>query len=297
MVNTCRVVLAFVLGARFTFEASAISGQWDCDSQACQSTDGAGLVQRLAPGRDQGKTSSGNPSFVLLLTTYNEPARTEMYAKRIEWWLRETTLPIYIVDSYDRSTPFPAYLRSIRDFQEHHFTQDLRDPLFAHSAPSTAGELLSLRQAFERFGGEWARYDYVMKCTGKYVLPSLASAVAAVPRGSAFVVQSRALRLYPEDHWAPWVRIKCHWFRRCPGQAPWVGTECLGFDAQRMGDLVTEVAAQAPGPLEMKLAALLRRDNDRYPFHIMQRMEIPEAYRTKRGDGSTLAHLAEVDAL
>jgi len=268
-------------------EASAMSGHEQSNEQNCQgasidqdsavvsimqtvvSVDKASDAYVSASHQIQQQNQSAQPSFVVLLTTYNEPSRTEMYAKRIQWWLSETTLPIYVVDSYN--APFPEHLKSIRKFREYHFDQIpvLGDPPDGGSTPA---EILSMKNAFEVFKDEWAQYDYVVKITGKYVLPSLTSEFAKLSRGSDFVVQSAGYNIWS-------------W----PG---WVGTECLGFNAKRMGELLEEIEVQEPLPIESKVAMLLISQGH-YSHQRLPRMRVPFAYQIARGDGLKLGDLLQ----
>ena len=129
-----------------------------------------------------------------------------------------------------------------------------------------------MKNAFEAFKDDWAHVDYVVKITGKYVLPTLTSAFASMSKGNAFIVQSANFNQFS-------------W----PG---WVGTECLGFDAKRMGQLLAEIEKQDPLCIENKVATLLR-DTESYSHQILQPMPVPEAYQTARGDGQRLPELME----
>ena len=40
--------------------------------------------------------------IALLVTTYNVPSRTAMYESRLRWWLANTTLDLFVVDSAGR---------------------------------------------------------------------------------------------------------------------------------------------------------------------------------------------------
>jgi hypothetical protein len=212
-------------------------------------------------------TRSGHPSFVVLLTTYNEASRTRMYEKRLMWWLSNCTLPIYVVDSYN--APFSEHLKSIRKFREYHFDQtSVLGPGPKTAYEKTRSEILSLKNAFQVFKDEWAHYDYVLKITGKYVLPTLPSAFATMSKGSAFIVQS--------DH-----------YDLSSSRPGWVGTECLGFDAKRMGELIAEIEMQWPQLMENKVAMLLQ-GGDRYSHQRLPPMEVPEAYQIARGDSNVL---------
>ena len=43
--------------------------------------------------------------IALLVTTYNVPSRTAMYESRLRWWLANTTLDLFVVDSAGRCFP------------------------------------------------------------------------------------------------------------------------------------------------------------------------------------------------
>jgi len=220
-----------------------------------------------APGQKQ----AGGPSIAVLLTTYNEPQRTEMYAKRLDWWLTQTMLPLFVVDSYNRKFPEEGQTR-FRQFRVHHFDQFpiLGPPPFGGS---TISELLSLKEALKAFQNEWEQYDYVVKVTGKYILPDLVALMANIDKGKDFIVEASAFSLNANTNPNP----------------GWVGTECITFNTKKMGELVAKIEQQPYPAIENKLAALLHT----HTFQRLPPMPIPDAYRIKRAIGDTLTSVIE----
>jgi len=219
----------------------------------------------------QGQKQAGGPSIAVLLTTYNEPQRTEMYAKRLDWWLTQTMLPLFVVDSYNRKFPEEGQTR-FRQFRVHHFDQFpiLGPPPFGGS---TISELLSLKEALKAFQNEWEQYDYVVKVTGKYILPDLVALMANIDKGKDFIVEASAFSLNANTNPNP----------------GWVGTECITFNTKKMGELVAKIEQQPYPAIENKLAALLHT----HTFQRLPPMPIPDAYRIKRAIGDTLTSVIE----
>jgi len=251
----------------------------DDGDHACMSTGSSLLTlnngiriehQQGMPKQGDQASRINSTRFALLLTTFNEPKRTEMYAKRLEWWLRQIKLPIYVVDS--GNLPFPKSLEQIRDFRVLHFdqTRGLGTPP-PWTLPATEGELFSLKMAHEAFKDEWAQYDYVVKVTGKYVLPELEANMAAVKPNTDFVIQMSGLVL-DENVWLPRV-----------------GTEYIGFNSQRMSDLLMEIENFKLGCLEQKLGVILAFRPQRYVQLPM--LSIPEEYRVPCSDGRLLTRV------
>jgi len=226
-----------------------------------------GHALRMPKQADKANRNS-TAKFALLLTTFNEPKRTDMYAKRLEWWLRETGLPIYVVDSANFS--FPPGLEQIRDFRVLHFNQSQVTGGTVPRGGKTGYELLSLKMAYQAFKDEWAQYDYVLKVTGKYVLPDLEAYMSAVNPNTDFVIQT-----------IPWDGI---------------GTECIGFNSQRMMDLLLEIESMEAQDLEKRVELTLNgRPERRVTLPLMR---IPEEYRTPREYGDTLtAVLSQLDGV
>mmetsp|Transcript_89371 Transcript_89371/g.177685 ORF Transcript_89371/g.177685 Transcript_89371/m.177685 type:complete len:214 (-) Transcript_89371:46-687(-) len=203
---------------------------------------------------------------------YNSPQREGLYAERLRWWLANTTLPIFVVDSANRS--FPKEMQKIRPFQELHFNQRqfLPDWNETQDGASTVAELASLDQAWKTFGKLWSeKFDYIIKVTAKYVLPDLESAMHLVHRGREFIFQDNAFNLHQE--------------------MPWVGTECLGFNSRHMGNLL-QLLHKKPGYMEMRVASAAKAQEASYEQ--LPPLLIPKEFRTPRGAGDILWSVIQV---
>ncbi len=139
--------------------------------------------------------------FALLVTTYNIPSRTTMYTARLRWWLANSALDLFVVDSAGRC--FPAIDAPPSRFRCFAFNQSaepllaaleanrsLCDPPCLGVPRSSVTERLAITKALTAFAEPLARKQIVLKMTGKYVLPDLDGALRAVPPGAAAVVQS-----------------------------------------------------------------------------------------------------------
>ena len=116
----------------------------------------------------------------IILTTYNEISRKEMYSKRIEWWLENTSLPIYVVDSSNNG--FPDLLEKYKPLNRLQiFAFDQTKYIRGRRFHQTKYEVLSLKMAYEHFIKEWQKYTCIIKITGKYVLPDLESSLKEIP--------------------------------------------------------------------------------------------------------------------
>jgi len=201
------------------------------------------------------------PTFGVLLTTYNTAEREAMYTKRLQWWLRETKLPIFVVDSAGRG--FPQSLSKIRNFKQLTFNQE---DILGDYVDSTIGELLSLKRAWQTFKNDWSRFDYVVKVTGKYVLPDLQIEMQKVTKGNSFIIE------HFTDH-------------PDAGYLRWVNTEFLGFNVAQMGKLL-DTLGRSSGALEDRLGRMLI--TDQYPLQQLDGMMIPAKYQTQRAIGDVL---------
>ena len=109
------------------------------------------------------------PRVALLFTTYNVPERQAMYRQRLDWWRTHIRFPLFVVDSSGHGFHMDGV-------PEYVFTQEGGTAL-----SPTDSELVSLRRAERHFRTQFAPFDYVIKITGKYILPSLASNLAQLP--------------------------------------------------------------------------------------------------------------------
>jgi len=252
-------------------------------SRSVSARNGSTIYDMKLRGRQAvSKTQKDNPpSVAVLLTMYNSPTREAMYASRLRWWLGKTDLPIFVVDSANRS--FPKEIKAIRPFQELHFDQKEFLPSFWTQdvdGATTMAELASLDHAWKKFGKLWStKYDYVIKVTAKYALPGLESALHSLHRGHTFIFQSDDFNLNNES---PWKGM------------PWISTECIGFNSHQMGDLL-QLLTDRPEPyLETKVAAAAKHDG--FSYEKLPPLQIPKEFRTARAAGDVLTSVLQVSA-
>jgi len=215
---------------------------------------------------DKPQDDSPPPSFAILLTMYNSPEREGLYAKRLRWWLHNTDLPVFVVDSANHD--FPIEMKEIRPFKELHFDQRQFLPHWNETmdGASTVAELASLDRAWNAFGKLWSeKFDYIIKVTAKYVLPDLTNAMHLMHHGDEFIFQDNSFDL--------------------DSNSPWVGTECLGFNSKHMG-LLLQLLHKQPGYLEARVAAVAKARE--LTYEQLPPLLIPEEFMTQRGAGDVL---------
>lgn len=126
--------------------------------------------------------------FALLLCTHNVPNRTIMYEDVIHWWINNSSYTIFIVDSSNNK--FSDSIENnlhIHHFDQNDYIKQLDDTF---SQPSVY-ELLSLKNAYSAFGSIWKQnYDYVIKLTCKYKLPSLQTTLSSINTNYSLLLQS-----------------------------------------------------------------------------------------------------------
>ena len=153
-----------------------------------------------------------------------------MYESRLRWWLANTTLDLFVVDSAGQCFP------NLR----------VRCHAFNYSAAgspllrASISERRSILEALSAFSREFALKRLVVKLTGKYVLPGLEAALRAVPAAATAVVQT--LKFPWHDDWQS---------TELWGMTPALLRECMaGMEAselmeQRAHRCVTDVVAAA----------------------------------------------------
>lgn len=116
--------------------------------------------------------------FALLLCTYNVGNRKDMYQDVIRWWMKNSSLDIYIVDSSNNI--FDDDIE--KSCKTYHFNQA---DYTSNRGCSTTFEFVSYIQALILFEKEWnTNYDYIIKLTCKYTLPSLESILTEITDSS-----------------------------------------------------------------------------------------------------------------
>ncbi len=195
----------------------------------------------------------------ILLTTYNESSRTKMYEKRIEWWVENTKLPIYIVDSFN--TGFDTLLEKYKSTNRLFcYKFDQKKFIRSRRFHQTKYEILSLKQAYEHFKSDWDKYTLIIKVTGKYVLPRFDTLIDEIPVENDFLVQYK------------------HKIR-------WQNTEYLGFKLEKMLKILGELDDS------MVFERTLRPLLDKYKTKRLGLIYIPKEYRTPTKQGFTYSSL------
>jgi len=187
----------------------------------------------------------------LLLCTYNEQTRREMYHNVIRWWMNNSDFDIYIIDSSNEKMDDDIE----KQCSVHHFNQ----VDFGVDGNTTDTELFSLQQAYSAFWTQWVRngYDYVVKLTCKYKLLGLEHALYQLNDSSNDIIcQSRK--------------------RNC---------ELIGFKASIFKELINELKDETSTKMEAKLIKV--RNNRKY-IHLLPLKNIA---RYKRANGSILGTL------
>lgn len=134
---------------------------------------------------------SGDPRFAIaiLLTVYNEPAREQLYHSRITWWETAIAPPnsLFIVDSFGE-TPATRAQTHVLSFSQR-VMLPLRPPVTKYS--SSTYELFALKKVLDTWRDTLLSHDYVVKVTGKYVLPDLLSWLGSLQLTSDLLLQRR----------------------------------------------------------------------------------------------------------
>lgn len=107
--------------------------------------------------------------IALLLSTYNEPSRTEMYEEVIYWWLKNSSFDIFVADSANNK--FNEDIES--QCSTFHYDQNLESINPLRHSDTTNLEAILLKLTARYFEEKWKEYEYVIKLTGKYTLSEL----------------------------------------------------------------------------------------------------------------------------
>lgn len=205
------------------------------------------------------------PRFALLLTTYNEYNRTPMYTDVINWWLNNSNFKIFVIDSYGRGFPHITNERvSVFSFDQSKY--------FSKSHNIGQYELFALWKGILHWGNLFNEYDYIIKLTGKYRLPSLVSQLNAVNNNTYDIILQHA-----GSH-----------------EVKWQNTECIGFNPKSIKPIIKylyfEDKTSFNHGLEYKIYLLSRYS--KYSFYkIKEPMNIPIQYKVKRNAGDFMEYL------
>ena len=117
-------------------------------------------------------------SCALLITTFNTIhqaslrdccaplTRKEMYTLIINWYLENTSLSIFVVDSNNIGFDIKNQRLSIYVFDQYDCWDSTLPPM-----SSSTTEILSIKKSFEYF--DFTKFCYVFKLTGKYAIPNI----------------------------------------------------------------------------------------------------------------------------
>lgn len=136
----------------------------------------------------------------LILTTHANEDNFFMYNRVVNWWLSKTPVNIYVVNS----STFPLQLEdherlTVVSFDQTKVDRRLKNwPEYYKTSLPTLGEALSLAAVSKVMSHEIRDYKYVVKLTGKYILPDLPVALHELPPDFSMAVQK------PEDSQCPW---------------------------------------------------------------------------------------------
>ena len=202
--------------------------------------------------------------YAILLTTYNEKSRTEMYLKRINWWIENSDLDIYIVDSSNNGFPTIKSDRvKICKFDQNKYIKNLT---------STTGELISMDQCAKKFKNDFKKYKYIIKITGKYILPDLDSYIKNSVSNKSnydFILQNNKNGIFQN-------------------------TECIGFRASKFGKIIKNLQKRLNEDDNVNilehLIGLYVKENNAKAVRLKP-LHIPEDYRVPRGAGDVLPEL------
>lgn len=203
------------------------------------------------------------PRFALLLTTYNEYNRTPMYTDVINWWLNNSNFKIFVIDSYGRGFPHITNERvSVFSFDQSKY--------FSKSHNIGQYELFALWKGILHWGNLFNDYDYIIKLTGKYRLPSLVSQLNAVNNNTYDIILQHA-----GSH-----------------EVKWQNTECIGFNPKSIKSIIKYLYFELPYTyhFEERISLLQKQSNYRF-YKLTEKIEIPLQYRVKQDQGNIHKYL------
>jgi hypothetical protein len=187
-----------------------------------------------------------------------------MYNTVIKWWLNNSSLFLFIIDSGDH--PFAT---DIEDNKERvrisHFDQTkFAQPPYTNSSTL---ELISLDKAYDAFHTEFEKFDFVFKITCKYTLPDLESVLnkTSIADDIDIILQHRHNNRNMQN------------------------TELIGFKTSKFQEFIDNIKKQSHHLFEFKICAFVKAP----PLNI-KTMRLPRLTNTsknKRGAGDILTYL------
>ena len=135
------------------------------------------------------REANARSAIAILLTIYNEPAREQLYQSRIKWWEATVSPPnsLFIIDSFGNSPTTLAQTQVLSFSQK--VAIPLKPPVTKYS--SSTYELFALKKALNTWRDALLSHDYIIKVTGKYVLPDLLSWLSSRQLTSDLILQRR----------------------------------------------------------------------------------------------------------
>ena len=185
-----------------------------------------------------------------------------MYTKRIRWWLENSNLPIYVVDSNNKGFPelLDKYNSTNRLFI-YYFDQNKYIIDKNHKKNhQTKYELLSLKMAYEYYKEQWNEYSMIIKITGKYILPELENKLIKIPNNIDILLQYRHSKY-------------------------WQNTELLGIANKTFLPLLNSLDDT------LLFEKIINLRLPYYKTHRFKKLNIPKEYRTKTQKGFSYNYL------
>jgi hypothetical protein len=208
-------------------------------------------------------------NIALILTTYHSLERIPMYKERIIWWLDNSKLDLFIVDSNNSNFDYlpEKYLNNNR---LHLYSFDQRNDIIkANSLYNKKGfmlitycEVLSIKNILTKYDNLFSKYDWIFKLTGKYIIPTLEIELNNIPNNSDIIVQNRHNNIIQNS-------------------------ELFGFKLNKSANIFNSF--DVINVFERSLKLLIESDN--YILYRLPLLKIPPEYYIKRTNGSILGDL------
>ena len=124
--------------------------------------------------------------FIIIFGTYNTPDRTDMYYNTLNWYVHNSTFELVVVDSFGVGF-------NISHPRVHYCVYNQSNHKIHWWRFKSNSELLSLQMATDQYHELFDRFEYVVKMTGKYVLPDLKYELDKIPVNGDidWIIQSR----------------------------------------------------------------------------------------------------------
>jgi len=209
------------------------------------------FLSSLSTSHTMDAPTKSTMTFAILLTSYMEESRREMYNTNIMRWLNESPFDIYVVDSSGLGTFHFSHPRL-------QFFSFLQKQCIAQVTQSVL-EADSIVRALENFALSDSNCDLVFKVTGKYFIPDFLHHTKDIPKGTEAVFQS----IFSQS---------------------WQNSECFGMKPSLMKSSMSMIGRVL---MEEHLSELLKQNK----WQIFRLEPLPLDRKIPRNDGSILPHL------